>query len=62
MARHFAAKLLTYAIGRGLNAADQCAIDDIVKKAESNEFQIISFFEAVIQSEPFLLANDNREE
>jgi hypothetical protein len=58
MARHFATMLLTYAIGRGLQAADQCAVDDIVAKAKESDYRIDSFFHAIIQSEPFLLAND----
>ncbi len=51
--RHFAEKLLTYALGRGLEPYDNCAIDDIMQHAAQREFRISAFVEAVVASQPF---------
>ena len=55
IARHFAAKMLTYALGRGLNTSDQCAIDRIVEAAERDQYRIRAFVQAIAVSEPFTL-------
>ncbi len=57
MSKHFASKLLTFALGRGLTSADQCVVDDIVRFAEARNFELLAFFEAVVQSEPFRYAS-----
>ncbi|MEM6655904.1 MAG: DUF1585 domain-containing protein, partial [Planctomycetota bacterium] len=64
IARHFANKLLTYAIGRGLEPEDQCAIDVIVKRAKQNDYRVSSFVMGVVMSKPFRFhgAADNAEQ
>lgn len=47
-------KLLTYALGRGTEYYDKCAIDLIVEQLEANEFRFSSLIDAIVTSEPFL--------
>lgn len=51
--RNFAHKLLTYALGRGLEPYDNCAIDAIVAAAEENDYRLSTFVQAIVTSEPF---------
>ncbi|MEO8271705.1 MAG: DUF1588 domain-containing protein, partial [Aureliella sp.] len=51
--RHFAQKLLTYALGRGLEPYDNCAIDTIVSAAEAEDYRLSTFVHAIVTSEPF---------
>lgn len=51
--RHFAQKLLTYALGRGLEPYDNCAIDTIISAAEAGDYRLSSFVQAIATSEPF---------
>ena len=53
ISRHFAESLLTYALGRGLEPYDNCAIDEIMTAAETEEFRVSSFIQAVVLSKPF---------
>ncbi|GAB5403209.1 MAG: DUF1592 domain-containing protein [Aureliella sp.] len=53
VSRHFADKLLTYAIGRGLEPYDFCAVDDIVERAEAEDYRVSAFVKAVATSQPF---------
>lgn len=53
IARHFAESLLTYALGRGLEPYDNCAIDEIITAVEAHDFRVSSFIEAVVVSKPF---------
>lgn len=55
--RYFAEKLLMYALGRELEPYDQCAIDSIMKTAESAGYTFSSFVVGIVQSEPFLKRN-----
>ena len=48
-------KLLTYAIGRGLTAQDQCAVDEIVQYAAERGYRFSAVIEGVVLSEPFRL-------
>ncbi len=52
-ARCLAEKTLTYALGRGLESYDKCAIDDIVKKLTKRDFRYSALISAVVDSEPF---------
>jgi mono/diheme cytochrome c family protein len=54
IARHFAAQLLTYALGRGLVRGDGCTIDRIAEQALRDDLEIKSFIRAVVNSYPFL--------
>lgn len=51
--RCIARKLLTYAIGRGLEYYDECAIDEIVEKAAKDDYRMSAMLLAIIESEPF---------
>jgi hypothetical protein len=51
--RAVAVKMLTYALGRGIEYYDRPAIDEIVMKAESDDGRFISWITAVAESLPF---------
>jgi hypothetical protein len=46
-------KLLTYALGRGLEYYDQCAVDRIVADLAENDYRFTVLVNAIVQSEPF---------
>ena len=52
-ARCFAEKMLTYALGRGLDYYDQCAVIKIVETAREQDYRYSAFVRAVVMSEPF---------
>jgi hypothetical protein len=47
-------KLLTYALGRELQAYDRCAVDQIIECLEQDEYRFHSLVMGVVRSEPFL--------
>jgi hypothetical protein len=51
--RCLAEKLLTYAIGRGVEFYDKCALDDIARHVEQNGHRFSALVMAVVQSDPF---------
>ncbi|HXG11208.1 MAG TPA: DUF1592 domain-containing protein [Gemmataceae bacterium] len=51
--RCLAEKMLTYALGRGLEYYDKCAVDDIVAALVKNDYRFSSLVLAVVQSDPF---------
>jgi Protein of unknown function (DUF1588)/Protein of unknown function (DUF1585) len=53
-ARCLAEKMLTYALGRGLDRADRRAVDQIVARLARNEYRFSALILAVAESEPFL--------
>ena len=53
--RCLAKKLLTYAIGRGLEPFDRCAVDKIVTRLAAEDYRLSSLVTAVVMSDPFLL-------
>jgi hypothetical protein len=52
--RCLAEKMLTYALGRGLDRADRRAVDQIVNSLVRHEYRFSALILAVIESEPFL--------
>lgn len=46
-------KLLTYAIGRGLEYFDECTITDIARKTEQGGDKFSALVTAIVESEPF---------
>jgi mono/diheme cytochrome c family protein/uncharacterized protein (DUF2384 family) len=48
-------KLLTYALGRGLEYYDKCAVDDIAAAVAKNEYRFSSLVLAIVNSDPFQL-------
>jgi hypothetical protein len=52
-ARAFSEKLLTFALGRGLQSADKCALDDVQNKASKSNYKFSAVVDAIVLSEPF---------
>ncbi len=51
---NFATRMLTYALGRGLQRQDKCDIDRIVEQANQHSRSIRSIVEAIVLSDAFL--------
>jgi mono/diheme cytochrome c family protein len=52
-ARCLTEKMLTYAIGRGLEYYDKCTVDSLVQKLEQDNYRIGGMIEEIVQSDPF---------
>jgi len=52
--RCFSEKVLTYALGRGLEYYDRCAVDDICQAVRTDDHRFSSLIIAIVQSDPFL--------
>jgi hypothetical protein len=53
-ARCFAEKMLTYALGRGLDRGDRRAVDQILTRLARGDYRFSALVLAVVESEPFL--------
>jgi hypothetical protein len=53
----FAEKLLTFALGRGIESYDGPAIRKIVNQTEADDFRFSSLIIAVVNSVPFKMRN-----
>lgn len=53
-ARCLTEKMLTYALGRGLEEYDECTVDKIVKTVAAQNYKFSALMIAIVQSEPFL--------
>jgi hypothetical protein len=53
--RCLSAKLLTFALGRGLEYYDRCAVDEITRETAQNQYRFSSLVWAVVKSAPFQL-------
>ncbi|MDG2380258.1 MAG: DUF1592 domain-containing protein [Pirellulaceae bacterium] len=53
--RSLAEKMLTYALGRGLESYDRCAVDDIVENLQQNDYRFSALVLGIVNSEPFRL-------
>jgi hypothetical protein len=51
--RNLTAKMLGYALGRGLTAQDSCAVDRIVADLKDNDYRAQKLIEGIILSAPF---------
>ena len=51
--RNLAEKMLTYALGRGLEYYDRCAVDDIVAAIKKGNDRFSAMMIAVVKSDPF---------
>ena len=58
--RCLAEKLLTYALGRGLEYYDQCAVDTITKALEADGNKFSRLVIGIVQSDPFLKSGERR--
>ncbi|HEX6961582.1 MAG TPA: DUF1592 domain-containing protein [Lacipirellula sp.] len=56
--RAIAERLLTYALGRGLEPSDECAVKEIVSAAEANGDTFSSMVRAIAKSAPFTKRSD----
>ncbi len=54
-ARLFAEKLLTYALGRGLEFYDRCTVDKIMIALEQNDYRFSALLDEIVTSEPFMM-------
>ncbi|HEY2413739.1 MAG TPA: DUF1592 domain-containing protein [Pirellulaceae bacterium] len=52
-ARSLAEKMLTYALGRGVEYYDKCALDKIVAALEQDDYRMRTLIAAIISSDPF---------
>jgi hypothetical protein len=52
-ARCLTEKLLTYALGRGLEEYDRCAVEQIVKSLESSRYRFSALVLGIVKSDPF---------
>ncbi len=52
-ARCLTEKMLTYALGRGLEEYDRCAVEQIVKSLEGNHYRFSSVVTGIVKSDPF---------
>ena len=53
--RTLAKKLLTYALGRGVDRLDNPAVDEIQQHIERAEYRFSALIDAIVSSEPFRL-------
>ncbi len=53
------AKLLTYALGRGLDNHDKCTVQDITKSLTQNDYRFSALVVAVTQSDAFRKRRSN---
>jgi hypothetical protein len=60
--RCFAEKMLTFALGRGLEYYDKCVLDDIVTAAKKNNDTFSSLVLSIVQSDPFQKRKGKRSE
>lgn len=51
--RNISEKMLTYALGRGLEMDDRPAVDKIVQQLESNGYRFSTLVTAIVNSDPF---------
>ncbi|EEF58342.1 DUF1592 domain-containing protein [Pedosphaera parvula] len=49
-------KMLTYALGRGMEFYDKCAVDEITKTLAKNDFKFSSLVLSVVKSSPFRMS------
>jgi hypothetical protein len=51
--RNIGEKMLTFALGRGLEYYDKCAVDDVVKNLANNQDRFPALMIGVVKSDPF---------
>jgi hypothetical protein len=52
-ARCLSEKMLTFALGRGLERYDKCAVDEIAKQLEGSHYRFSALIAGVVESTPF---------
>jgi len=48
-------KMLTYALGRGLELPDSCTVDDVVADLQENDYRFTVLVRGIVHSRPFLM-------
>ncbi|HEX4567396.1 MAG TPA: DUF1585 domain-containing protein, partial [Vicinamibacterales bacterium] len=51
--RGFAERMLTYALGRGVEPYDRLVVKDLVAKTAADDYQIQALVQAIVASVPF---------
>jgi hypothetical protein len=46
-------KLLTYALGRGMERSDRCFIEEIARKAARSDYKFSALVTEIVKSDPF---------
>jgi hypothetical protein len=54
-------KMLTYALGRGLQTYDRCTVDTILEQMEQDDFRFVTLIQGIVLSEPFRNRSSTRE-
>jgi mono/diheme cytochrome c family protein len=54
VARNFTQRMLTYALGRGLQRTDRCDVDKILERCRAQEYTMRSIIEGIVFSDAFL--------
>ena len=60
--RCLSAKLLTYALGRGLGSYDRCTVKNCVATMKDNDYRFSALVTSIVTSDPFTLREATREE
>ena len=60
-ARCLTEKMLTFAIGRGLEYYDKCAVDKIVAKLKSDNYRFSTLVSQIVLSDPFMRYGEREE-
>ena len=55
-------KMLTYAIGRGLDSYDNCAVDKVLKELAANDYRFSTLVLGIVRSDPFQMRESRRED
>jgi hypothetical protein len=59
-ARTLAEKLLTYALGRGVENADRCVVDDLCRRLRQDQYRFSSLVVGIVESPPFRSRSESR--
>jgi hypothetical protein len=59
--RNVASNLLIYALGRGLQATDECVLDDMVAASKANDLRFSSLVLELVSSLPFTHRKNSEE-
>jgi hypothetical protein len=52
-ARNFAGKLLTYALGRGLESSDRSVVEEIAREIARDDYRFVTLVNQIVNSPPF---------
>jgi hypothetical protein len=53
--RNFTEKLLTYALGRGLERSDRAVVEQISREAAADNYRFVNLVHQIVNSRPFRL-------